>query len=117
MSVTLDSNQMKNKIGGRELKILEELTKKPLYAEQLCRIFHLSYSHIHSEIAKLRKKGFVSWEINREDNRKRDLVITKTGLIELKKIQTRKSAIAKLDGWLDKKFREIGIDAEALLKW
>jgi len=40
--------------------------------------------------------------------------LSNEGKLFLAKMEARKSAIAKIDSWLDKKFNEIGIDCERL---
>ena len=96
------------------MKILEEIKKKPHYLEQVSKDLNYAYNYACFELSGLKKIGFVIEEEDIHDKRKKTLSLTNEGKLFLAKLDARKSAIAKIDSWLDKKFNEIGIDCERL---
>ena len=105
---------MKNNLSGAQMKMLEEIKKKPRYLEQISKDLNYAYNYACFELSGLKKIGFVIEEEDRHDKRKKILFLTNESKLFLAKIEARKSAIAKIDSWLDKKFNEIGIDCERL---
>jgi len=105
---------MEIKLNGTQMKILEEIKKKPCYREEISRNLKICYSFIYRETKVLLENKLITEEINFRDNRRKNLIISREGLIFIAKLEMRKSAIAKIDSWLDKKFNEIGIDCERL---
>jgi len=75
---------------------------------------HKSYSHIYEEVRGLKINCVITEVRDVYDKRKKILSLTTEGSIILEKEKLKKSTIAKLDSWLDKKFSEIGIDCERL---
>jgi len=107
---------MTDELTGREIQVMIKLREKQYCIEELCKSFSLTYNYIHLRVASLKTKGFVEEKEDPLDQRRKTLFLTKNGLIYLAKLEARKSAIAKIDSWLDKKFNEIGIDCERLFK-
>jgi DNA-binding MarR family transcriptional regulator len=107
---------MELKLTGTQMKILEEIKRKPCYLEQISKSINRSYKHTNKSIRKIKDEGYICEEIDRTDNRRKILFLTNKGKLFLAKIEARKSAITKIDSWLDKKFNEIGIDCERLFK-
>jgi len=107
---------MENEIKSREIKIMELLKKEPLCLEELAKNFHLAYNYLYREVTRLKKRDFILELEDQNDKRRKLLALTNEGKIFLGKLETRKSAVAKIDSWLDKKFNEIGIDCERLFK-
>jgi DNA-binding MarR family transcriptional regulator len=107
---------MKDEPNGIEIKIMMKLKEKQYCIEDLGKDFSLSFNWVYKKVASLKKRGFILERENEIDKRRKDLILTKEGLLYLAKLEARKSAIAKLDSWLDKKFTEIGIDCERLFK-
>jgi len=105
---------MELKLSGRAMQIMTELNKKSYYTEELCKKFSLTYVWVYTQVSELKKKGLVIESEDLNDKRIKILSLTNEGKLFLAKIEARKSAIAKIDSWLDKKFNEIGIDCERL---
>jgi len=105
---------MEIKITGTQMKLLEEIKRKPCCIEDLSKNMHKSYSHIYEEVRGLKINGVITEVRDVYDKRKKILSLTTEGSIILEKEKLKKSTIAKLDSWLDKKFSEIGIDCERL---
>lgn len=107
---------MENELGGREIKILEEIRKRPCCIEDMAKIFHLSYIYIYRKVRGMKQLELITENRDKYDHRIKNLSLTKKGILTLKKIETKKSMIAKFDVWLEDKFREIGIDFDRRLK-
>lgn len=105
---------MEIKLTGTQMKLLEEIKRKPCCIEDLSKNLHKSYSHIYEEIRGLKIKCVITEVRDVYDKRKKILSLTTEGNIILEKEKLKKSSIAKLDSWLDKKFSEIGIDCARL---
>jgi DNA-binding MarR family transcriptional regulator len=108
---------MKNEPSGREIQIMMRLKNKECCIEELGKEFSLSFHHIYRNVAFLKKRCFIQEVINPIDRRIKILSLTHEGKLYLGKLEVRKSAIAKLDSWLDKKFSEIGIDCQRLFSY
>lgn len=107
---------MEIKLSGRAMQIMNELNKKSYYTEELCKKFSLTYIWVYTQVSDLKKKGLIAETEDNQDKRKKILSLTYEGKIFLAKLEARRSAIAKIDSWLDKKFNEIGIDCERFFK-
>ena len=105
---------MKDEPNGREIQIMMKLTHKQLCIEELGKEFSLSFYHVYRNVAFLKKRGFITETMSPTDRRIKILSLTNEGKLFLGKLDARKSAISKIDSWLDKKFNEIGIDCERL---
>jgi len=105
---------MEDNISGAQMKILEEIKKKPRYLEQISKELHYAYNYACYELSYLKRTGLVIEEEDNHDKRKKILNLTNEGKLLLAKIEAKKSAVSKIDSWLDKKFNEIGIDCARL---
>lgn len=105
---------MENKLSGRAMQIMNELNKKSCYTEELCKKFSLTYIWVYTQVSELKKRGLIIESEDYNDKRKKILSLSNEGKLFLAKMEARKSAIAKIDSWLDKKFNEIGIDCARL---
>jgi len=107
---------MRNRPNGREIQIMMKLKEREYCVEELGKLFGLSFEHLCRNVTCLKTRGFIQKEINPSDRRIKLLSLTSKGKIFLAKLEARRSAVAKIDSWLDKKFNEIGIDCERLFK-
>jgi DNA-binding MarR family transcriptional regulator len=108
---------MKNEPNGREIQIMMKIKNKERCIEELGKEFSLSFHHIYRNVAFLKKRGFIQETISPIDRRIKILSLTNQGKLYIGKLEIRKSAIEKLDSWLDKKFNEIGIDCQRLFSY
>lgn len=92
------------------MQIMNELNKKSCYIEELCKKFSLTYIQVYTQVSELKKRGLIIKNEDCNDKRKKILSLSNEGKLFLAKMEARKSAIAKIDSWLDKKLNEIGID-------
>lgn len=107
---------MENNLSGAQMKILEAIKKKPRYLEQISKELNYAYKYAYENVKVLKIKQLILEEIDHHDKRKKILFLTNEGKIFIAKLEARRSAIAKIDSWLDKKFNEIGINCERLFK-
>ena len=96
------------------MQILEEIKKRPIYLEKISKELNYAYKYTYENVKLLKNNKLISEEVDIHDNRKKILTLTNEGKLLLAKVEARKSAVAKIDSWLDKKFNEIGIDCARL---
>lgn len=105
---------MEHKLNGTQMQILEEIKKRPIYLERISKELNYAYKYTYENVKILKKNKLISEEVDIHDNRKKILNLTNEGKLLLAKIEAKKSAVSKIDSWLDKKFNEIGIDCARL---
>jgi len=107
---------MEIKLNGTQIKMLELIRNKPYCTEELSKYLRFSYNYVQHKLTQMRDQELISEIKDHSDGRRKNLSLTKKGILTLKKIETKKSMIAKFDVWLEDKFREIGIDFDRRLK-
>ena len=110
---------MELKLNGTQMRIIEEIKKKSCYREEISKNLKVSYSLVYRQTKILIQNNLVSEEIDPSDNRAKNLMLTKEGILYLAKIkaksEVRKSTLSKIDALIEEKFRELGIDCKELL--
>ena len=105
---------MENELSGPQMKILEEIKKKPCYIEEISKKTVISVNYISIQAKGLIKDNLVNEEKDKYDRRKKILSITPMGILILEKNKTKPSLVAQVDDFLDKNFKELGIDCKRL---
>ena len=101
---------MEIKLNGTQIKMLELIRNKPYCTEELSKSLVFSYNYIQHKLTQMKDQELISEIKDNSDGRRKNLILTKKGILVLKTIQTKKSMIAKFDVWLEERFRLVGIE-------
>lgn len=107
---------MEIKLNGTQIKMLEKIKNRTYYVEELSKELQFSYDYIAHKIMEMKKLGLITDIMEKGQRGRKNLSLTKRGLLILKIIQRKKSLIAKADAWLEEKFTQLGVEFDKKFK-